>query len=96
MLIRRGHDFFAIAQVGLRDEAQEKTEKPDQRAKYSNISEFCSLTRFSSFSSRFQLANKFMEFWELFSGAVSTTKEDWCEVWQHHGMDTFIDVNYRS
>jgi hypothetical protein len=54
------------------------------------------LTSASSFPSRFELANKFMEFWELFSGAVSTTKEDWCEVWQHHGMDTFIDVNYCS
>jgi len=54
------------------------------------------LTSASDFPDRFELANKFMEFWELFSTAVPNTKEDWCEVWGHHGLDTFIDVNYCS
>jgi hypothetical protein len=44
----------------------------------------------STFRDRFELANRFMEFWELFSTAVPTTKADWCEVWSHHGVGTFI------
>ena len=48
----------------------------------------------STFQDRFELANRFMEFWELFSTAVSTTKADWCEVWGHHGMDTWINASY--
>ncbi len=50
----------------------------------------------SSFPSRFEFANGFMEFWELFSSAIDTTKEDWCEVWADHGLNTFIDVDYCS
>jgi hypothetical protein len=50
----------------------------------------------SSFGDRFELANRFMEWWELFSAAMSTTKTDWCDVWGHHGMNTFINVNYCS
>jgi hypothetical protein len=54
------------------------------------------LTSASSFSDRFELANRFMEFWELFSSAVPDTKADWCEVWGHHGMNTFIDIDFCS
>lgn len=50
----------------------------------------------SSFPSRFELANRFMEFWELFSTAMPSTKTDWCDAWQHHGMNTFIDLNHCS
>ena len=50
----------------------------------------------SSFPDRFELANRFMEFWELFSTAIPDTKEDWCEVWGDHGLNTFIDINYCS
>jgi hypothetical protein len=50
----------------------------------------------SSFPDRFELANRFMEFWELFSTAQPTTKTDWCEAWEHHGMKTFINVNFCS
>ena len=48
----------------------------------------------STFQDRYELANRFMEFWELFSTAISTTKEDWCEVWGHHGLDTWIADSY--
>lgn len=50
----------------------------------------------SFFKDRWEVANRFMEFWELFSTAVPDTKEDWCEVWGHHGMDTFIAASFCS
>ena len=50
----------------------------------------------SSFPDRFELANRFMEFWELFSTAVPTTKQDWCDVWGTHGLNTFITPSYCS
>ena len=50
----------------------------------------------STFSDRFELANRFMEWWDLFSGAMSSTKTTWCDVWGHHGLDTFINTNYCS
>lgn len=50
----------------------------------------------STFQDRWELANRFMEFWELFSTAVPDTKGDWCEVWGHHGMDTFINSSFCS
>jgi len=50
----------------------------------------------SFYQDRWELANRFMEFWELFSSAVPNTKTDWCETWGHHGMDTYISSNYCS
>jgi hypothetical protein len=50
----------------------------------------------SSAPERFELANRFMEWWELFGAISSTVKSDWCDVWAHHGMNTFINVNYCS
>ena len=50
----------------------------------------------SSWQDRWELANRFMEFWELFSTAVPSTKTDWCETWGHHGMDTYIFSSYCS
>lgn len=50
----------------------------------------------SSFPERFELANRFMEWWELFSGAMPSTKTTWCGVWGHHGLNTYINVNYCS
>ena len=48
----------------------------------------------STSSDRLELANRFMEFWDLFSTAQPVTKTDWCATWGHHGLNTFIDVNY--
>jgi hypothetical protein len=48
----------------------------------------------STSSDRLELANRFMEFWDLFSTAQAITKTNWCDTWGHHGLNTFIDVNY--
>ncbi|MCA9555754.1 MAG: hypothetical protein KC933_37330 [Myxococcales bacterium] len=54
------------------------------------------MTAASTTRNRAQLANRFMEFWELFSTAVSTTKADWCDVWEHHGVGGSIDSDFCS
>jgi len=48
----------------------------------------------STFQDRWEVANRFMEFWDLFSTAKSSTKTDWCATWGHHGLDTFISNSY--
>jgi len=50
----------------------------------------------TSFSERADLANRFMEWWYLFGSLSSTGRSDWCGAWQHHGLDTFINVTYCS
>jgi hypothetical protein len=48
----------------------------------------------SAAQDRQEFANRFMEFWELFSTAQPITKENWCNAWAHHGVNTYINVNY--
>lgn len=48
----------------------------------------------SASSDRMEFANRFMEFWELFSTAQPVTKTHWCGTWGHHGLNTYIDVTY--
>ena len=48
----------------------------------------------SSSSDRLEFANRFMEFWDLFSTAPALDKTNWCGTWGHHGLNTFIDVSY--
>ena len=50
----------------------------------------------SSVPDRFEFANRFMEWWELFSAATPAAKTDWCDVWGHHGLNTFINAAYCS
>ncbi len=51
---------------------------------------------YNAANGRFELANRFMEFWELFSTALPSTKTDWCAAWGHHGVNTFINSSYCS
>ncbi len=50
----------------------------------------------SIWKDRWEMANRFMEYWEQYSSAASSTKSDWCDVWEHHGLRTYIDTLYCS
>jgi hypothetical protein len=48
----------------------------------------------SATKDRYELARRFMEFWELFGIAQPTTNADWCAAWDHHGVGAYIDSSY--
>jgi hypothetical protein len=48
----------------------------------------------SATKDRYELARRFMEFWELFGTAMASTKADWCAAWDHHGVGAYIDTSY--
>jgi hypothetical protein len=50
----------------------------------------------STSKDRLEMANRFMEFWEFNSTALPTTKTDWCDVFSHHGLGTYILTEYCS
>jgi len=50
----------------------------------------------STSKDRLEMANRFMEFWEFNSTALPTTKTDWCDVFSHHGLGTYIQTAYCS
>jgi hypothetical protein len=50
----------------------------------------------STSKDRLEMANRFMEFWEFHSTALPTTKTDWCDVFSHHGLGTYILTEYCS
>jgi hypothetical protein len=52
------------------------------------------MTSASNAMNRFEFANRFMEFWEFYSGVIPSTKESWCAAFEHHGMKTYMNVDY--
>ena len=50
----------------------------------------------SSYKDRYEMANKVMEIMELHSNLSSTGKGKWCEAWEHHELDTWINNSYCS
>lgn len=54
------------------------------------------LTAGSTNSRRYEFAEHVMEIIELYSTATSTTKGEWCDVMEHHGLDVTIPGSYCS
>jgi hypothetical protein len=52
------------------------------------------MTSASVFKNRFEFANRFMEFWEFYSGVMPSTKESWCAAFEHHSVSNFINAAY--
>jgi hypothetical protein len=52
------------------------------------------MTSASVLKSRLEFANRFMEFWEFYSGVIPSTKASWCAAFEHHSVANFIDPAY--
>jgi hypothetical protein len=50
----------------------------------------------STYKDRYELANRVMEIMDKHSNLPSQGKQDWCAIFEHHGLRTFIDEDYCS
>jgi hypothetical protein len=48
----------------------------------------------STYKDRYEVANRVMEILDKYSNWSSSAKGVYCDIWDHHGLDTYIIPSY--